>query len=72
MSRMAGVGRAEEVDCCEMEEVEVYCGTWVVDGRKSGDMTTWSKQLPSEEYQADERCEPIVLLFLVLGISESD
>ena len=43
MSRMAEVGQAEEVAYCEMEEVEVYCGTWVVDGRKSGDMTTWSK-----------------------------
>ena len=55
MSRMAGVGQAEEVACCEMEEAEVYCGMWVVGGRNSGDMTTWSKGSSFEEYQAGRR-----------------
>ena len=51
MSRMAGVGRAEEVAYREMEEVEVCYGTSVVGGRNSGDMTTWSKGSSFEEYQ---------------------
>ena len=72
MSRTAEVGQAEEVAYCVMEEVEVYCGTWVVDGRKSGDMTTWSKKSCIEECQAGERCEPTDLLFFVLEISESN
>ena len=55
MSRMAGAGRAEEVAYREMEEVEVYCGTWVVGGRNSGDMTTWSKDSSFEEYQAGRK-----------------
>ena len=77
MSRMAEVDQAEvdqaeEVAYCEMEEVEVYRGTWVVDGRISGDMTTWSKVSSLEECQAGERCERTDLLFFVLGISESN
>lgn len=54
MSRVVGVGRAEEVAYCEVEEVEVYCGTWVVGSRNSGDMTTWSKDSSVEEYHAGE------------------
>ena len=55
MSRMAGVGQAEEVEYCEVEEVEVYCGTGAVGGRNSGDMTTWSKDSSIEEYQAGKK-----------------
>ena len=72
MSRMAGVGRAEEVAYCEVEEVEVYCGMLVVDGRNSGDMTTWLKDSSVGEYRARERYESTDLLVFVLGISISN
>lgn len=43
MSRMVGVGRAEEEACRVVEEVEEDCGRRTVGSRNSGDRMTWLK-----------------------------